>query len=205
MEVIGAGADGGASDESLMLRVQADEPRALDRLYRRHSATAQRVAFSVCHDVGRAQDVVQEAFVSVWRGREGYRPTGSFKGWLLRAVRNRALDCVRNESAQKRPPIARRDPLPERDPGARTPLEDVIASGESDALRISLHGLPEAQSAIIELAFFGGLTHEAIAERLGLPTGTVKGRMRLGLAKMRREVERSPDFEDRSVTSRDVA
>ena len=204
MQETGLGTGAGSSDESLMLRVQADEPRALDRLYRRHSASAQRVAFSVCHDEGRAQDVVQESFVSVWRGRGGYRPTGSFKSWLLRTVHNRALDCVRNESAQKRPPTARHDPLPERDPGARTPLDGMIARGESDALRISLHSLPEAQSAIIDLAFFGGLTQEEIAERLDLPAGTVKGRMRLGLEKMRRQVERSSDFEDRTVTPRDV-
>lgn len=204
MQAIGPGTGATATDESLMLRVQGDERGALDRLYRRHSASARRVALSVCHDEGRAQDVVQEAFISIWRGREGYRSTGSFKGWLFRSVRNRALDCVRNESAQKRPPAAQHDSPPERDPKSQTPLEDMIAKGERDALRTSLEVLPGPQSAIIELAFFGGLTHEAIAEQLDLPMGTVKGRMRLGLEKMRRQVERSSEFEDRPATSREV-
>lgn len=204
MQAIGTGTGATATDEALMLHVQADEPGALDRLYRRYSASAQRVAFSVCHDEGRAQDVVQEAFFSVWRGRDRYLPTGSFRGWLLRTVRNRALDFVRNESAQKRPPAARHDSPPERDPSSQTPLEELAARGESHALRHSLRRLPEGQSAIIELAFFGGLTHDAIAERLDLPIGTVKGRMRLGLEKMRRQVERSSEFEDRPATSREV-
>ena len=193
------------TDESLMLGVQAGQPGALESLYGRHSASAQRVAASICHDEGRAQDVVQEAFIAVWRGREGYRPAGSFKSWLLRTVRNRALDRIRNDSAKKRPPNPAYGAAIARDESASGPLSELILHEENEALRIALGHLPEAQSAIVELAFFGGFTHDEISSRLDLPVGTVKGRMRLGLEKMRRQVERSPAFEDRPVTARDAA
>ena len=175
----------GESDERLMRRVQGDDTRAFEELYDRYAAPALRVARCVCHDQGRAEDAVQEGFLCLWRGRMGYRVTAtSFKAWAMQIVRNRAIDSVRAEAS--RPSVAeqRED---RAEPAHASVDEQVLARTEAQRMQASLRRLPEAQSQVITLAFFGGLTHQEIARTLSLPPGTVKGRMRLGLAKLRRD------------------
>ncbi len=182
---------GATGDDELMRRVQGDDPNAFARLYDRHVARAYRVARSVCGDASRAEDAVQEGFLSIWRGRASYRPGRcSFKGWAMRVVRNRALDALRHDAAARRPELA------ELDEGAgkgnrfsALPEESVIARNDNDAMFAALRRLPDAQAAVITLAFFGELTHTEIAEQLALPEGTVKGRMRLGLKKLRVQLD----------------
>jgi RNA polymerase sigma-70 factor (ECF subfamily) len=178
-----------ASDEALMRRVQADDTRAFEELYDRNLGLAWRVARSICDDAGRAEDAAQDAFVSAWRSRASYRhEAGSVRGWLMTIVRNRALESVRRETASHRPRLAA-DDYTGPDPAGASPQDEVIARSEADALRVRLQGLPEAQAEVIVLAFYGELSHTEIAQRLSLPPGTVKGRMRLGLMKLRAEME----------------
>ena len=178
---------GSESDEQLMGRVQADDIRAFEQLYDRYAMRAFRIARSVCRDSGRAEDAVQEGFMCVWRGRMGYRPTtSSFKTWAMQIIRYRAIDSSRREGS--RPPVA--EPTgDEAEPASASVAEQVLASSEAQALRASLQRLPEAQSEVIALAFFGEMTHSEIAQQLSLPPGTVKGRMRLGLEKLREEMQ----------------
>lgn len=174
------------SDEQLMGRVQADDIRAFEQLYDRHAMRALRVARSVCRDSGRAEDAVQEGFLSVWRGRMTYRSSYSFRSWAMQIVRNRAIDASRGESC--RPPVAeQRDD--EVDPACASVAEQVLARSEAEALRATLQHLPGAQAEVITLAYFGQMTHSEIARRLALPAGTVKSRMRLGLHKLRDEMQ----------------
>lgn len=179
------------SDEGLMRRVQGGDSAAFGQLYDRHAGPALAVARSVCHNIGLAEEAVQEGFLSIWRGRAGYRPHrgATFGGWAMETVRNRAIDSHRRRAAVKRP---RTTALPVTElPGTASgsALDEVIERSEQDELRNHLGRLPEAQAEVITLAFFGGKTHTEIAAQLGLPPGTVKGRMRLGMEKLRREMD----------------
>jgi RNA polymerase sigma-70 factor (ECF subfamily) len=174
------------SDEDLMRRAQANDPRAFEKLYDRHSARAFRVARHVCVSTTAAEDAMQEGFLSMWRSRATFRPEGgSFGSWAMSIVRNRAVDSVRHAAAGHRPPSGGGEHLGP-DPEGGSVEDEVIARGEADDLRAALRRLPDAQSEVITLAFFGALTHSEIARRLSIPEGTVKGRMRLGLDKLRR-------------------
>jgi len=172
-----------------MRRVQANDPRAFGELYDRHAARAWSVARAVCHDANRAEDAVQEAFLAIWRSHGSYQSErGSVQGWLMAVVRNRAIDATRRESACHRPPLAYHEDMGEVPAAGSTP-DEVIARSEADALRGRLAHLPGAQAQVIALAYYGGLSHAEIAARLSLPPGTVKGRMRLGLQKLRDQLE----------------
>lgn len=175
------------SDEALMARVQADDRGAFQELYDRHAEGAIFVARAVCHDAGRAEDAVQEGFLSIWKGRADYRPaSGTFRAWSMRIVRNRAVDSVRASAA--RPPAQAAEETPQADPGAASTADSVADLIESQELLLSLGRLPAAQSEVLLLSFYEQLTHSEIAIQLAVPAGTVKGRMRLGLEKMRYEM-----------------
>lgn len=178
------------TDQLLMSDVDAGSLDAFGRLYDRYCHRAYRLAFSVCRDDGRAQDAVQEAFLAVWKSPAGYRPhRGTVAAWLLTVVRYRAIDIARRS--------ARHDA--DREGGEMIELcgapEDVIdrtiSRDDARTLRASLAELPERQQEVIALAFYGQLTHAEIAAQLSLPTGTVKGRMRLGLQKLRSSIEQA--------------
>jgi RNA polymerase sigma-70 factor (ECF subfamily) len=174
-----------------MARAQAGDAEAFAQLYERHATRAFRVARAVCSDISRAEDVVQEGFLAVWRNRASFRPqTGTFQAWSMKIVRNRAIDSSRR--AASRPPIQNADwdrgEPPDVGSSPVSPQDEVMARSESEALLSSLRRLPEGQAEVIVLAFYGELSHSEIAAQLSLPTGTVKGRMRLGLKKLRAEM-----------------
>jgi RNA polymerase sigma-70 factor, ECF subfamily len=176
------------TDAVLMQEVQAGERNALGELYDRFALRAYRTAFSVCHDRDCAQDAVQDAFVSMWSSRATYEPTrGSVVGWAMTIVRHRALYLARRRSAASGldEQVAPLEHQPARDD---VPA-DFAARAETEQLAELLLRLPPEQREVIRLGFFEGLTHEEIAHRLALPTGTVKGRMRLGLTKLRSNLD----------------
>ncbi len=169
--------------------MQSGDTEALGALYGRHHVRAQRVAQAICRDTGRAQEAVQEAFISIWRSRGTYQPLrGDVGGWTMTIVHNRAIDVARRNGAieNRRTDVAMLRPV--------AASVDVVAEVErrdrDNSLRVALGRLPAAQREVIGLAFFAGLSHDEIAGRLGLPTGTVKGRARLGLQKLRRDFVR---------------
>lgn len=173
------------SDAELMRRVQDGDADAFAQLYDRHAARAFGVARSVCRSTALAEDAVQEGFLSIWRSRATYGAArGSFSGWSMRVVRNRAIDLMRREASPSRPQSVKLEDDP---PDVRSaPVdEQVIAGSDGEALRNALRLLPELQAQVVALAFLGGLSHSEISRRLSVPTGTVKGRIRLGLEKLR--------------------
>lgn len=175
----------GAGDDELMGRVQEGDDEAFAELYDRHATRAYRVARAVCDDSRRAEDAVQEGFLSIWRARARYRPErGSVQAWVMTTAHNRALDIVRSEAAIKRPQRVELNGN-ESGPSTGSPEDSVVESASRELLIGALGNLPEPQAEVIKLAFFGGLTHSEIAARLELPPGTVKGRIRLGLEKLR--------------------
>lgn len=178
-----------SSDHDLMVLVQGGDTVAFAELYDRYAVRALRVAHSVCGDNGRAEDAVQEGFLALWRCRSSYRPeSGTFSAWSLRIVRNRAIDSHRS-TASNRETGSGSEMEENSDPRSPGPAEEALENAKRDELRRSLRRLPEAQREVITLAFYGELSHAEIATKLELPPGTVKGRMRLGLEKLRRRVE----------------
>jgi RNA polymerase sigma-70 factor (ECF subfamily) len=176
---------GTLADEDLMALVRDGDARAFEVIFDRHGGQAFSLAYRMCGRRAMAEDIVQEAFVSLWRSGARYdRARGSVRSWVLSAVHNRAIDAFRHESAKSA--------LDVRDDGIAERLEseertDREAERRDDArqVRTALEELPGEQRQVIELAYFGGFTHTQIAEMLSLPAGTVKGRMRLGLSKLR--------------------
>jgi RNA polymerase sigma-70 factor (ECF subfamily) len=176
------------TDAALMLRVQAGERLALGELYDRFVVRALRTAMAVCHDRECAHDAVQDAFVSMWTSRATYQPTrGSVVGWAMSIVRHRAIHLARLRSVAARREAGsgwlEQQAAPDDVPG------DFAARAETEHLATHLARLPPAQQQVINLGFFNGLTHQEIAQRLALPPGTIKGRMRLGLTKLRSDLD----------------
>jgi RNA polymerase sigma-70 factor (ECF subfamily) len=172
-----------------MVRVQGDDPAAFAELYGRHAGDALGIATEICRDDGMAEDVVQEGFFAIWRSRADYRPQlGTFKVWSMRIVHNRAVDAFRAISI--RPPLQAGRPPTVPAPAVDTdhPLSDAIAASERTRLLVALGHLPSPQAEVLILAFYRDLSHTEIAVRLGLPSGTVKGRVRSGLEKLRYEL-----------------
>jgi RNA polymerase sigma-70 factor, ECF subfamily len=174
------------NDEQLMAAVKTGCVVAFDVLYGRYRHRAHRIARSVCRDEGRAQEAVQEAFMSIWRTRVNYEDRRSVAPWLLTIARNRAIDVARRNQphAMHR---AVKEHL-ERVAAAGIIDEQVVATERAQDLLGALAQLPEVQRDVIILAFYAQLTHTEIAERLELPLGTVKGRIRLALRGLRGEV-----------------
>ncbi len=174
-----------------MQLVQRTEPAAFEVVYDRHASAVFSLAYRMCGGRQLAEEVVQEAFLSIWRSGARYdRRRGSVRTWILGITHHRAIDVLRRGVVQDRH-RASDEGLEERfEAGERTELE--VARRESAAeVRDALEGLPEDQRRAIELAYYGGFTQSEIAEMLGVPIGTVKGRMRLGMEKMRGRLEPS--------------
>jgi RNA polymerase sigma-70 factor (ECF subfamily) len=183
------------ADEDLMQLVSGGDAGAFEVVYDRHSTVAYSLAFRICGARAQADDVVQEAFLSVWRSGARYdRTRGSVRTWVLGIVHNRAIDAIRRATVHDRR-RASDEGIEERfESGERTDAE-VARRAEARDVRELLGGLPAEQKRVIELAYFGGYTHSEIAEILDAPIGTVKGRMRLGLEKLRGKLA------ERGVTS----
>ena len=179
---------GALADEELVERVSHGDARAFEAIFDRHSKVAYSLAYRITGDRVSADDVVQEAFLSLWRQSERFRPErGSLRSWLLSVVHNRAIDQVRRALVHDRR-RAPGDDVEERRAPERTD-EEAIRRDEARTVQAAMAGLPADQVRVLELAYFGGFTHSQIAEMLGMPLGTVKGRMRLGLEKMRDGLE----------------
>ncbi len=168
-----------------MQLVREGETRAFEVIFDRHSGAAFSLAYRMCGSRAMAEDVVQEAFVSLWRSGARYDATrGSVRTWVLSVVRNRAIDTFRREGAKGSRDVAE-DGMAERMPAPELTDTEVERRDAARQIRKALGELPPDQRQVIELAYFGGFTHSQIASMLALPSGTVKGRMRLGLTKMR--------------------
>jgi RNA polymerase sigma-70 factor (ECF subfamily) len=177
------------ADEELMPLVGRKDPEAFEVLYDRHGGVAFSLAYRIVGDRAAAEEVSQEAFISVWRSGARFDSTrGSVRSWLLSVVRNRAIDFLRSK-AGKAPKLDFDDEAAlEQRPAAERTEEEALRRETAGELRGALGKLPGEQSKVIELAYFGGFSHSEIAQILGLPMGTVKGRMRLGLEKIRGEL-----------------
>jgi RNA polymerase sigma-70 factor (ECF subfamily) len=174
------------ADEDLMTLVERRDAEAFAVLYDRHGGAAYSLAHRIVGDPAIAEDVTQEAFLSVWRsGARFDAARGSVRTWTLGIVRNRAIDALRR-AASPAPKLDLDDEaVLEARPSEDLTDSEAIRRETSRRVRGALSELPREQSEVIGLAYFGGFSHAEIAEMLGMPLGTVKGRMRLGLEKIR--------------------
>jgi RNA polymerase sigma-70 factor (ECF subfamily) len=173
------------ADEDLMQLVQRGQAAAFELIYERHSQAAFSLAYRMAGSRGVAEDVVQEAFLNIWRSGGRYeRARGSVRTWLLGIVHHRAIDALRRSFVHERRRASDEGLEESLETGERTDVE-AARHEEAATVRAALGQLPADQSQVIELAYFGGFTHTEIAEMLDTPVGTIKGRMRLGLQKMR--------------------
>jgi RNA polymerase sigma-70 factor, ECF subfamily len=155
---------------------------SLEALYDAYNRQAMGLAYRILGDVGDAEEVVQEVFLAAWRQGHTFDPArGSAQAWILSMVRNRSIDMIR---ARRRRPV---QPLVEGlDPPDLTDVQAQAATNvDSEAARQAMAELPPEQREVLELAYFGGLSHTEIAQQVAAPIGTVKGRIRLGLDRLR--------------------
>ena len=171
-----------------MQLVRRGRASAFEVVYERHASAAFSLAYRIVGTRNGAEDVSQEAFLSIWRSGARYdRSRGSVRTWLLGIVHNRAIDAMRRGKVRDFPRADDENAAERLEAGERTDVE-VARRQEADAIRVAIETLPTEQSRVIELAYFGGFTHTEIAEMIKAPVGTVKGRMRLGLKKLRDEL-----------------
>ncbi len=176
------------ADEELVVLVADGNPDAFEVLYDRHSRGAYSLAYRLLGNRDAAEDLVQDAFLAVWRGGASYSPTrGSVRSWLLAIVHNRGVDRLRTAGAMSRRQEALRS-MEERRPAAPDAQSEAIKQSLGAEIRAELADMPDEQRRVLRLAYYGGFTHHEIAEMLNLPLGTVKGRMRLGLDRLRRSL-----------------
>jgi RNA polymerase sigma-70 factor (ECF subfamily) len=177
------------ADEELMPLIGEKDPEAFEVFYDRHGGVAYSLAYRIVGEKAAAEDVTQEAFISIWKsGARFDRARGSVRSWMLSIVRNRAIDALRSR-AGKAPKLSfDDDAILEQRPAEELTDDEAMRRETASELRGALGELPGEQSKVIELAYFGGFSQSEISRMLGVPLGTVKGRMRLGLEKIRGEL-----------------
>lgn len=173
-------------DESLLRRIQRRDETALEELYDRQSTAVYSLALRIVGDRAAAEDVLSDVFWRVWRRAETFDPRrGSLTAWLLTITRRRALDELRmgaRRERRERSPDAMGEVPQERAP---SPEGEALAGEVQEHVREALAALPPEQRGPIELAYFEGLTHVEIADRLQEPLGTIKTRIRTGMQRLR--------------------
>ena len=175
-----------ARDRDLVRRVVAGDEEAFRTLFRRHAPLAKGLAFRMVRQPFIAEEIVQEAFLALWRNPNAFQEDrGSFRAWLMSTVHHRAVDAVRREEAQRRRGR-------EMDPGSMTEIDvgqavvDEADLTESRAkVRAALEEIPDNQRRVLQMMYFEGKTQTMIAAELGLPLGTVKSRTLLGMRRLR--------------------
>ncbi|CAA9428247.1 RNA polymerase ECF-type sigma factor [uncultured Rubrobacteraceae bacterium] len=176
------------ADEDLISLVEGGDAEAFTALYDRHSRAAFSLAYRMMGERQAAEDLVQDAFIKVWRGAGGYRAgRGSVRTWILSIAHNRGIDQLRSHASRRRTQDKIEASAPRSQPSEA--FAETWRNSQRDQVREALNSLPAEQLKILELAYFSGYTHAEISELLSLPLGTVKGRMRLGLKKIRDHFE----------------
>jgi RNA polymerase sigma-70 factor (ECF subfamily) len=172
------------ADEDLISLVEAGDADAFATLYDRHSRAAFSLAYRMMGDRQASEDLAQDAFLKVWRGASSYRAErGSVRTWILSIIHNRGIDLLRSHASQRRTQDKIEASAPRSQPSEA--FAETWRNSRRDQVREAMNTLPPEQLKILELAYFSGYTHVEISELLRLPLGTVKGRMRLGLKKIR--------------------
>jgi RNA polymerase sigma-70 factor (ECF subfamily) len=173
------------ADEELMELAARNDADAFEVILERHSGAMFSLAYRMCGTRPLAEDVAQESFLALWRNGGRYdRARGSVRTWALGVTHHRAVDTLRRVGVHERRRV-RDENIDEHLQAPGSTDGQAIANVASEEVRGMLDELPSEQRRVIELAYFGGFTQSEIASMLDTPLGTVKGRMRLGLGKLK--------------------
>lgn len=174
--------DSTITDADLAQRTRTGDSSAFREIYERHSGSVLALARRVLRNRQLAEEVTQEVFIQLWDNPQRFDPTrGTLRTFLLTMAHGRSVDIVRSETSRRG--REERDSL--LAPGSVAGVEEqVVRTTEDEAVRIALTGLPDEQRRAIELAYFGGRTYRQVADELGQPEGTVKSRIRIGMASL---------------------
>ena len=176
------------TDEDLISLVGAGDAFAFTALYDRHSRATYSLARRVTGNAQDAEDLAQDAFLKVWRSAGSYRAErGSVRTWMLSVVRNQGIDRLRSQAFHRRTQEQAEAEAPKSQPSEA--FAETWRKFRRDRVREALEDLPHTQHKVLALAHLSDLTQAEIAEHLCLPLGTVKGRMRLGVKKLRNHPE----------------
>lgn len=176
------------ADEDLVPLVADGDTRAFAALYGRHSRAAYSLAYRMTGERQAAEDLAQDAFLKAWRAAGSYRAErGSVRTWVLSIVHNRGVDRIRSQATRRKVQDRVEASAPRSQPSEA--FDEAWRSSQRERVRRALGTLPAEQLEIVELAYFSGHTHVEISDLLGLPLGTVKGRMRLARQKLRDRLE----------------
>jgi len=179
---------GGADDRALLRAVAARDKEALRQLYARHCAVLFALALKVLSDRAEAEDVLQEAFVQIWKTAGSFdEGRGKPLGWLIMLTRSRAIDRLRSRKTRTRVAESMAKDTSQAT-GSTTPADEAQASEAQRTVRNALKSLPSDHRVPIEMAYFGGLTQFEIAQQLSQPLGTVKTRMQNGMMRLREQL-----------------
>lgn len=171
-------------DAAILRQIVDRDPRGVELLYDRYGGVAFALAYRLLGERGSAEDVVQEAFLNVWRQGATYDiRRGTVRTWLLTIVHHRAIDQMRSVRSKMGADTVIDDAMPL--PAKEDTWTEVMQGLEHERVRQAMATLPPEQRQVVDLAYYGGFTHSEIARRVGIPLGTVKGRMRLALDKLR--------------------
>jgi RNA polymerase sigma-70 factor, ECF subfamily len=174
--------------DSIVELLGRGSPEAFEALYDRYSRLAYTVAIRVLSDESAAEDVVQESFLAIWRSAARYREDrGSLRTWICTIVRNRAIDRLRGESGRSRYELPLHDMTDVR--SLSDTWSEVAAALSRERLKSALKELPLEQRHTLELAYWAGLSQREIGDAMHVPLGTVKGRARLALTKLRETMQ----------------
>jgi RNA polymerase sigma factor (sigma-70 family) len=181
------------SDEALVALVARGDEAALGELYDRVGRIAYGLAMRVLRDDRLAEDAVQEGFLAVWRSAAGFRAErAKASTWILTLVHRRAVDLVRREERRRAEPLT--DETVARAGGAGEATDEAAwLRFERERVQAALGQLPDVQREALELAYYGGFSQSELAERLGVPLGTIKSRMFAGLARLRELLDESTE------------
>ena len=180
------------TDLELIERIRQGDQAALDLLYGRYSSPVYSLVWKVLQNSEEAEDVALDVFWQVWRQADRYDPArGAPPAWIFTLARSRAIDRLRARSRREDRTISIDDPNVYFDPLDENATPDQVVSFRQsrDAVRAAMSKLSDAQREAVDLAFLKGMTHVEIAERLGLPLGTVKTRIRQGLIRLRKHLD----------------
>ncbi len=167
-------------DETLLARIARGDVPSFEMLYDHYSGAVYAMALGILRDAQAAQEVTQEVFLGIWRGAQEYDARrGSARSWILSLAHHKSVDAVRRQR------VRGTSPLPETLINDSDPAEEAMLRVEGATVRHALRALSDVQRAVVALAYYGGYTQQEIAERLRVPLGTVKTRMRDGLLRLR--------------------
>jgi RNA polymerase sigma-70 factor, ECF subfamily len=185
------------SDAAILRQIVGRDPHGVELLYERYSGIAFALAYRLLGERGAAEDVVQEAFLNVWRQGATYDTRrGTVRTWLLTIIHHRAIDLMRSARSKSSADTVIDDAMPL--PAKEDTWTEVVQGLEHERVQQAMATLPPEQRQVVDLAYYGGFTQTEIAQRVGIPLGTVKGRMRLALDKLR-DLLRVPDAVDEGM------